>query len=107
MNTDTFQPDWSEIYRQRRNKIREEIGDGIILWMGHTLQSRNYADNTYPFRQNSHFLYYTGLSKPDLAMLSFPESDHDILFSKPTSMDDIVWSGPEPSRVELARQRRH
>ena len=102
MSIASFQPDWPEIYRRRRNKIRADVGGGIILWLGHTLQSRNYADNPYPFRQNSHFLYYTGLSKPDMAMLSYPEFDYDILFSRPTSMDDIVWSGPEPSRIELA-----
>jgi Xaa-Pro aminopeptidase len=69
VDTESFQPDWPEIYRQRRNKIRADIGGGIILWMGHVLQPRNYLDNAYPFRQNSHFLYYTGISKPDLAML--------------------------------------
>jgi Xaa-Pro aminopeptidase len=104
MKTSTIQADWREIYRQRRNKIREDVGSGVILWIGHALQPRNYADNTYPFRQNSHFLYYTGLSKPDLAMLSFPEPDYDILFSKPIGIDDIVWSGPTPSRIELARE---
>jgi Xaa-Pro dipeptidase len=101
-NTDTFQTGWPEIYKQRRNQIRESVGGGIILWIGHDLQPRNYADNTFVFRQNSHFLYYTGLSQPDLAMLSFPESDKDILFAKPLEMDDIVWSGPGPSLVELA-----
>jgi len=100
----SFQPDWPEIYRQRRNKIREDVGGGIILSMGHTLQPRNYTDNAFPFRQNSHFLYYTGIAKPDMAMLSFPEFDYDVLFSRPASMDDIVWSGPEPSRIELARE---
>jgi Xaa-Pro aminopeptidase len=104
VDTASFQPDWPEIYRQRRNKIRADIGGGIILWMGHVLQPRNYFDNTYPFRQNSHFLYYTGISKPDLAMLSFPEFDYDILFSRPATLDDIVWSGPEPSPVDLARE---
>ncbi len=104
MRTSFIPPKWSEIFKQRRNRIRESIGGGMILWIGHVLQPRNYADNAYPFRQNSHFLYYTGLSKPDLAMLSFPEPDYDILFSKPTSIDDIVWSGPQPSRIELARE---
>jgi Xaa-Pro aminopeptidase len=93
---------WPEIYRQRRNRIREDVGDGAILWMGHILQPRNFPSNTYPFRQNSHFLYYTGLSEPDMVMLSFPEPDHDILFVKPESMDDIVWSGSKRSQVELA-----
>lgn len=104
MSTTSFETDWPDIYRQRRNRIRAEAGGGIILWVGHVLQPRNYADNTYRFRQNSHFLYYTGLSKPDVAMLSFPESDYDVLFSRPTSIDDIVWNGPEPSRIELARE---
>jgi Xaa-Pro aminopeptidase len=102
VKTSSNQANWQEIFRQRRNRIREQVGDGIILWLGHTLQSRNYADNAYPFRQNSHFLYYTGLSIPDLAMMSFPEPDHDVLFSRPASIDDIVWSGPKPSNKELA-----
>jgi Xaa-Pro aminopeptidase len=104
MSTSSAQPHWPEIYRQRRNRIRQDIGDGIILWPGHTLQPRNYADNPFPFRQNSHFLYYTGISKPEAAVLAFPEFDHDILFSRPASMDDIVWSGPELSSTELARE---
>jgi len=103
LNT-TSHPNWPETYRQRRDKIRADVGGGIILWLGHILQPRNYADNTYRFRQNSHFLYYTGLSKPDIAMISFPESGYDILFSRAPSMDDIVWSGPEPSSVDLARE---
>jgi Xaa-Pro aminopeptidase len=102
MKTSSIQANWPEIYRQRRNAIRDQVG-GAILWVGHVLQPRNYADNAYPFRQNSNFLYYAGLVEPDLAMLSFPESGHDILFSKPAGIDDIVWTGPKPSRIELAR----
>ena len=95
---------WPEIYRQRRNQLRKKFGNGITLWIGHILQPRNYADNTYLFRQNSHFLYYTGLSEPDMAMLSFPDPDHDILFASPESMDDIVWSGPRPAPLDLAHR---
>ena len=74
------------------------------MWLGHVPQARNYADNAFPFRQNSHFLYYTGLADPDLAVLSFPDLDYDILFSRPASMDDIVWSGQGKTRLELARE---
>lgn len=102
MNTTSYEPNWPEIYRQRRDRIRAEMGGGIILWLGHILQPRNYADNTYRFRQNSHFLYYTGLSKPDMALLSFPEPGHDILFLRTPSIDDIVWTGPQPSSADLA-----
>jgi Xaa-Pro aminopeptidase len=96
--------DWAQIYKDRRNRLREAVGGGVVLWLGNMLQARNYADNAYPFRQNSHLLYYTGLSEPDLAVLSYPESDYDVLFSRPTSMDDIVWSGPGHSRLEMAGQ---
>jgi Xaa-Pro aminopeptidase len=102
VKTSSTQANWPEIYRQRRNSIRKQV-DGAILWVGHILQPRNYADNAYPFRQNSHFLYYTGLAEPDMAMLSFPEFGHDILFSKPAGIDDIVWTGPKPSAIDLAR----
>ncbi len=101
-DTNTYQTIWPEIYKQRRNQLRENLGDGIILWLGHEPQPRNYTDNTYPFRQNSHFLYYTGLSQPDLAVVSLPEADHDILFASPAGMDDIVWSGPGLTPHDLA-----
>jgi Xaa-Pro aminopeptidase len=71
--------------------------------MGHSLQPRNYENNAYPFRQNSHFLYYTGLAEPDMALLSFPEPDHDILFAKLYGIDDIVWTGPRLSHADLAQ----
>jgi Xaa-Pro aminopeptidase len=103
VKTGSILANWPQIYRQRRNAIRGQAGGGAILWLGHVLQPRNYAANAYPFRQNSHFLYYTGLAEPDLAMLSFPESDDDILFSKPADIDDIVWTGLKPSPMELAR----
>jgi Xaa-Pro aminopeptidase len=102
MSTRASQSSWPEIYRERRNRIRKDIGGGAILWMGHELQPRNFPSNTYPFRQNSHFLYYTGLTLPDMAVLSFPERDHDVLFAKPESMDDIVWSGSKRSPAVLA-----
>lgn len=94
---------WADVYRERRNRIREAAGGGLILWLGHMLQPRNYADNTYPFRQNSHFLYYCGLDQPDLALLSYPEADYDILFSRPQSVDEVVWSGAVQARVDMAR----
>lgn len=96
--------DWADIYRARRNAIREAAGGGVILWLGHVPQPRNYAGETYPFRQNSHFLYYTGISEPDVALLAYPEKDRDILFARPVTMDDIVWSGHGRTHDEVARE---
>lgn len=97
--------DWSQIYRERRNKLREALGNCVTLWLGQSMQPRNYADNPYyPFRQNSHFLYYTGLAEQDLGLLSFPESDYDVLFCNPITMDDIVWAGSGQTHVDMARK---
>ncbi|MCL2878565.1 MAG: aminopeptidase P family protein [Acidobacteria bacterium] len=102
MKTCSPEANWRKIFRTRRNRVRAAMDEGAILWMGHSLQPRNYANNAYPFRQNSHFLYYTGLAEPDLAMISFPEPDADILFARTADIDDIVWSGPRPSLKEMA-----
>ena len=93
-----------ELYRARRNALREAIGGGLLFFLGHQLQPRNYRDNTYPFRQDSHFLYYTGLQAPHLALLCYPEADYDVLFAWPATMDDVVWSGPGATPVDLARE---
>ena len=95
--------DWPAIYRQRRNAIREAVGKGVLLWLGHLPQPRNYWDNTYPFRQNSHFLYYTGLDEPDLAVLSYPDRT-TTSWLRPVSLDEVVWSGAGHTRVDMARQ---
>ena len=102
MKTCLSKTDWKKVFRTRRNHIRATAGDGVILLPGHSIQPRNYANNAYPFRQNSHFLYYTGLDEPDLVVLLFPEPDNDILFARPVDIDDIVWSGPRLSPEETA-----
>jgi Xaa-Pro aminopeptidase len=95
--------DWTAIYRKRREAVRQHIGEGLILWLGQVPQPRNYEGNTYLFRQNSHFLYYTGLCLPNLAMLSLTDTGEDLLFADPADVDSIVWNGPVPSTKDLAR----
>ena len=102
VKTCSTKANWRTIFRSRRNLVRSAVGDGAILWLGHSPQPRNYTNNVFPFRQNSHFLYYTGIAEPDLAMISFPEPDADILFAQSDDIDDIVWSGPGISPREMA-----
>ena len=92
----------TETYRQRRGKLREALEGGVVLWLGNALQPRTYPANTYPFRQNSSFLYYAGLSDPDLAVLSWVEEERDVLFATPLTIDDIIWDGPLPTAEERA-----
>ncbi len=89
------------IYAARRAKLRERVSEGAILFLGHAEAPRNYAANTYPFRQDSHLLYYAGVELPDKALLLAPDG-REILFGAPVTMDDIVWMGPQSGLAELA-----
>ena len=79
-------------YRERRRVLRSAVGEGAILLMGSGLAARNYVDNAYPFRQDSHFLYFVGVSEPDMAALLLPDGE-EVLFGTPEHPDDLVWSG--------------
>ncbi len=93
-------------FRARRQTLHHLLGDddGVVLWLGSTLQARNYPANPYmPFRQDSHFLYYVGVQAPDFAALSYPDGT-EILFGHPVDMDTIVWEGPQPSLEQRGQQ---
>ena len=92
----------ASVYVERRKRLREQVGNGVVLWLGHALQPRTYPANTYRFRQHAHFLYFVGLNEPDLAVLSWMDRARDVLFAAPVTMDDIVWSGPLPTPAERA-----
>ena len=56
-------------YQLRRKQLANHVKTGIILFIGNNESPMNYEDNTYPFRQDSTFLYFFGLSKPKLAAI--------------------------------------
>jgi len=56
-----------EVYQGRRRKLRKMIKTGICLFPGNEDSPMNYQANTYPFRQDSSFLYFFGLDSPGLA----------------------------------------
>ncbi len=91
----------SKTYRERRERLRREVPDGGILLLGLGEPPRNYAANPYPFRQDSHFLYFTGVARPDAALLLTPDGG-EIFFAVPGDLDTLVWSGAGPSPAELA-----
>jgi len=85
----------AEIYRSRREVLRSAVDGGAILILGNNDAPNNYEDNVYPFRQDSHFLYYAGISETGMAALIEPDG-REILFGRPYDPDDLVWHGPRP-----------
>lgn len=90
----------AETYTQRRNRLKKDIGSGLVLFLGNDELGRTYAASTYPFRQDSTFLYFWGVDQPGLAALIDIDADSDILVGDEATMTDVVWSGPLPSLVE-------
>jgi Xaa-Pro aminopeptidase len=86
-----------EIYENRRNNLRKNIGEGIILILGNNNSPMNYSGNIYPFRQDSNFLYYFGIDHPGFAAILDVDEDKDIIFADDFSIDDIIWMGPQDS----------
>ncbi len=93
-----------EIYIQRRQQLKQDIAKGIILLMGNHEVGMNYADNCFPFRQDSCFLYFLGLNRPGLAGVLDAEEGIEMLFGTEPTIDDIVWMGTQPSLASLGEQ---
>jgi len=93
-----------EIYQQRRNALKNAIGEGIIILPGNEDSGMNYKDNIYPFRQDSCFLYFTGIDRPDLCFIIDIDNDQEILFGDEATVEDIVWTGPQKALAESAEQ---
>jgi Xaa-Pro aminopeptidase len=90
------------IYTGRRKKLKQQVGKGLILLSGNEESSMNYRDNLYPFRQDSSFLYFFGMDKPGLTAIIDIDNDRDVVYGKDLTMDEIVWTGPQPSLAEQA-----
>jgi len=92
----------AEVYIQRRKRLRELVGKGVILFLGNKDVSMNYKANTYPFRQDSSFLYYFGLDCPDLAGMIDTETGEECIYGSDPTLEDIIWVGSQKPLKEKA-----
>ena len=84
-------------YIRRRAQLKKDMGSGLLLFLGNDEVGMNYADNTYPFRQDSTMLYFFGLDYAGLAAVIDVDEDREIVFGNELTIDDIVWTGTQPS----------
>ncbi len=92
----------TKTYITRRQSLQQKVKSGLLLLLGNEESSMNYADNHYHFRQDSSFLYFFGLDSPGLAAIIDIDNGKTILFGDELTMDDIIWTGPQPSLKSLA-----
>ncbi len=93
-----------EIYQARRQRLQQTMKHGLLLFWGNDFCGMNYADNEYPFRQDSTFLYLFGLDFAGLSAVIDVDNDRTIIFGDELTMDDIVWTGPQPTLSEQAAE---
>ena len=91
-----------ETYTERRRRLAEKVGGGLILLLGNDESGRNFEDAPYPYRQDSTFLYYFGLPYAGLNAVIDADSGESILFGDELSIDHIVWMGTQPTLHEKA-----
>lgn len=91
-----------EVYIDRRNRLKKEMGSGLALILGNAEASYNYPANTYHFRQDSDFLYFFGLDIPDFVGVIDLDNDKDYVFANDVDIEDIIWMGPQPLVKDLA-----
>ncbi len=94
----------AKTYASRREVLRTKIGSGVILLPGNMPAPNNYPNNTYYFRQDSSFLYYFGLNIPSLAGVIDADTGEEMLFGDDFTVEDIIWTGPQPTLRELGAQ---
>ena len=94
----------AKTYTARRQELRTKIGSGILLFPGNLAAPNNYPNNAYYFRQDSSFLYYFGLNIPAVTGLIDVEAGTEELYGDDFTVEDIIWTGPQPTLRELGAE---
>jgi Xaa-Pro aminopeptidase len=91
------------IFRERRNRLKKDVGSGLILFLANDEVGMNYAGNTYGFRQDSSFLYFWAVDYPGLAAVIDVDKGTETLFGDDLTVADIVWTGPQPTMADRCK----
>jgi Xaa-Pro aminopeptidase len=89
-------------YKERRGRLKEIMGSGVLLFLGNEESSMNFKDNWYPFRQDSTFLYFFGLDMPGLTAVIDIDRDMEILFGDNLTTEETIWQGDHAPLTDLA-----
>ena len=90
----------ASVYVNRRKALMNVMGNGVLFFPGAVDQPINYKGNTFPFRQDSSFLYYFGLAQTGLAGIIDVAAGKSILVGNDADIEDVIWMGPQPTMQE-------
>ncbi len=84
-----------EVYQRRRRNLCAQLDGAFILLLGNNDSPMNYTDNSFPFRQDSSFLYFFGIDYQGLAGIIDTTDGTEIIFGDDADIEDIIWMGPQ------------
>jgi Xaa-Pro aminopeptidase len=89
------------VFAIRRRRLAEKLRGPALIISG-LARPRNYRANRYPFRAESHFLYFVGRHLEGAALLVRP--DGSVLYADPPDPEEALWTGPQPTLDELSTE---
>ncbi|MEM7153575.1 MAG: aminopeptidase P family protein [Myxococcota bacterium] len=90
----------ASVFSRRRAALAQRLGDAPALVFAGGMRARNYPDNVFPYRADSHFLYLVGAAIPDAALLV--QGGRAELYVPAKHEDDPLWHGPTPGPDDFA-----
>ncbi|HEY2408182.1 MAG TPA: aminopeptidase P family protein [Polyangiaceae bacterium] len=85
-------------FHGRRERLRSQLATPALFVSGWS-RPRNFAGNRYPFRAESHFLYFVGESLEGAALLIEPAGS--TLYAQPPDPEAELWAGRAATFAEL------
>ena len=86
-------------FSERRLKLADLLPGIPVLLTSGKARTRNYSAATYPFRAQSHYLYFGAPAEPEYMLLVL--NGDATLYRQPSSVDDEVWHGKGASDQDL------
>lgn len=83
----------------RRRELLDRALPGPKLLVAGLPRPRNFTANPYPFRAESHFLYFVGAHLPGAFL--YLDGERTALYVEPPAPSEALWFGPTPSLSEL------
>jgi Xaa-Pro aminopeptidase len=84
---------------RRRDALMAALSAHWVLFAAGQPRARNYAANTFPFRPDSHLLYFFGWGVP--GAMGLLADGRATLFLPTPDPDEALWSGPRADRDEI------
>ncbi|MBI2608201.1 MAG: aminopeptidase P family protein [Deltaproteobacteria bacterium] len=88
------------MHRLHRRNLCKKLQNGFLFSIGSEELSRNGSDVNFVFRQDSNFLYLTGVEEPGYAFILDLSRNYFHLFIPKVDAKHIVWLGHVPDLSE-------